>query len=311
MMLSCMSGCADPSGVRELPRVIQLSPTRPTSKSSSPASRTSRSSTSGRRTINSRVPSSLGARRISSNPPSSSAVVKCLAINSSLLLLIKHSGLFFSLRLTGFVHRETSDQLIGLVLCKELVGFGLRFFGALFLQLLINTPRVAERVDDLSVTRAPEHVLQGHDHARARGDCACDHRVGIIGLQGDAHTGSTQRLGHLAHAAFTRRELVRDEKLMAVQNDLAVQKAFAVLRHHVVAYFRAECVLVELKRGDAVADDQMGNELVFAIHGGYSFLGKQHTRLTTKLRNALPACRPDLLTYLLGRSFWSCRAYCR
>ena len=67
MRLSCISGCGDPSFVRMLARTFQVSPTRPWARSSTPSSRTSRASVSGRRTISSSTPSSLGDRRISSN----------------------------------------------------------------------------------------------------------------------------------------------------------------------------------------------------------------------------------------------------
>jgi hypothetical protein len=77
MILSCISGCADPSAIRELLRIFQLSPTRPSARLSSPAFKTSRSSTRGRRTINFSTPSSCGDLRISSKPASSSAIVRC------------------------------------------------------------------------------------------------------------------------------------------------------------------------------------------------------------------------------------------
>ena len=78
MILSCMSAWAEPSAVRELPRVFQLSPTNPSSKLSRPSCRTSRAPTSGRRTISFKTPLSFGACRIFSRPASSSCLVKCL-----------------------------------------------------------------------------------------------------------------------------------------------------------------------------------------------------------------------------------------
>ena len=62
MILSCMSGWHVPSGVRLLPRVLQVSPTRPFAGCSSALSSTSRASIAGRRTISSRTPSSARRR---------------------------------------------------------------------------------------------------------------------------------------------------------------------------------------------------------------------------------------------------------
>lgn len=55
MMVICASGLAEPSGVAELPRCCQLSPTSPWVSSSSHVSKISRSPVSGRRVIMSTV----------------------------------------------------------------------------------------------------------------------------------------------------------------------------------------------------------------------------------------------------------------
>ena len=98
MTLSCMLGCGPPSSVRLLGRLLQLSPTSPSSTVSVAVSSTSRSSDTGRRTISSRVPSSVGDRRTSSMPASSCAVVRCSTNSSSQMAALSrhldtpHSG---------------------------------------------------------------------------------------------------------------------------------------------------------------------------------------------------------------------------
>ena len=92
MILSCMSGWQVPSGVRLLPRALQVSPTRPCAGCSSARSSTSRASIAGRRTINSRTPSSLGADRMISRPASSSAFVRWRT--TSVLLRNENVGTF-------------------------------------------------------------------------------------------------------------------------------------------------------------------------------------------------------------------------
>src|ERR1044072_9261471 len=77
MMLICMSGCAEPSGVLLLPRRIQLSPIKPLTGSSSAWSISWRWSSSGRHTISCKTPSSFGACRRWSSAASSSSIVKC------------------------------------------------------------------------------------------------------------------------------------------------------------------------------------------------------------------------------------------
>ena len=72
-----MSGWGVPSAVRLLLRCRQLSPTRPSTRSSCPSRRISRCPTCGRRTIIFSTPSSAGDRLISSSPAFSSLVVRC------------------------------------------------------------------------------------------------------------------------------------------------------------------------------------------------------------------------------------------
>src|SRR5438874_3939118 len=57
-----------------------------------------------------------------------------------------------------------------LLLCEELFRCGIRLFVRLLLQLLIDSPVMAEWVENLSVARAPEHVLHGHNYFRATRD---------------------------------------------------------------------------------------------------------------------------------------------
>ena len=52
---------------------------------------------------------------------------------------------------------------------EELFGFSFRFFGTLFFQLLVDAPIVAEWIENLPITRAPEHVLHRHDYFCAAG----------------------------------------------------------------------------------------------------------------------------------------------
>src|SRR5580693_8959732 len=77
---------------------------------------------------------------------------------------------------------------------EEVVGCDLRLFVTLLFDLLIDAPLVAERIDDLSVTSSPEHVLHGHAHARAGSKRTLDNPVRIVNQEGDAHTSSPERL---------------------------------------------------------------------------------------------------------------------
>jgi hypothetical protein len=47
----------------------------------------------------------------------------------------------------------------------------------LLFDLLVDSPLVAERIDDLSVTSSPEHVLHGHADARDGGHRTLDNPV--------------------------------------------------------------------------------------------------------------------------------------
>src|SRR5262245_32692377 len=77
MSVSWRSGSAERSGVLRLPRSRQLSPTSPSSRSSSAVVSTSRSSTTGRRTIISNRPDPIGERATSPSPAVSSSVLRC------------------------------------------------------------------------------------------------------------------------------------------------------------------------------------------------------------------------------------------
>jgi hypothetical protein len=86
------------------------------------------------------------------------------------------------------------EQPCLLPLREELVGRGLGLLGALLLHLLVDAPLVAEGIDDLSLTRPPEHVLYGHEYPGARRDRTLHNLVGIVHLQRDAHARSTKRV---------------------------------------------------------------------------------------------------------------------
>src|ERR1041384_5814945 len=105
------------------------------------------------------------------------------------------------------------SPLLSKKLCRSLFGF---FFG-LLLQLLIDAPDMSERIADLSITRAPEHVGQRHDHFRSARDCPLDNSVGVIGRERNAHSRTAERLGRPALAAFFRGEFVADEQQMAIE----------------------------------------------------------------------------------------------
>jgi hypothetical protein len=57
---------------------------------------------------------------------------------------------------------------------------------------------VAERIDDLSVTSSPEHVLHRHVNPRTSSNGALDQAIRIVNQESDANAGSTQRIRRLA-----------------------------------------------------------------------------------------------------------------
>src|SRR5947207_7402702 len=84
-------------------------------------------------------------------------------------------------------------------LCRGFIGF---FFG-LFLQLLIDAPVVTKRIQNLSVARAPEHVLHRHQNFGAPRNRALDDSVRVVRLQSDAHARSAECWRSLAsYASF-------------------------------------------------------------------------------------------------------------
>src|SRR5437870_4117305 len=119
-------------------------------------------------------------------------------------LICLHSGLTASPAFRLFALRE------------EFLGRLLGFLGTQLSILLVDPPFMAEWIDDLSVTCAPEHVLHRHQHARAARDSALDNRVRIVSLQRDAHACATKRLRRLATPAFARAEFVADKQLVTV-----------------------------------------------------------------------------------------------
>src|ERR1035441_8977540 len=95
---------------------------------------------------------------------------------------------------------------------KEFVGGGLSLLGTLLFHLLVDPPLVAERIDDLAVASAPEHVLHRHADARAGSHRAGDGPFRIVNQEGDAHARSPKRLRRFAGPSFTLGELVADEE---------------------------------------------------------------------------------------------------
>jgi hypothetical protein len=62
-------------------------------------------------------------------------------------------------------------------------------------QLLIEAPFMAERVDELSVSRAPEHILDGHLDQRPAGDSALNHAVRVINTARDPYRSTLHASG--------------------------------------------------------------------------------------------------------------------
>src|SRR5438270_8316954 len=85
------------------------------------------------------------------------------------------------------------DAACLLPLCEEFVGRMLSLIVAKLFDLLVDPPLVPERIDDLSVTSSPEHVLHRHTHARAGSHRALDNVVRIVHKESDAHAGSSER----------------------------------------------------------------------------------------------------------------------
>src|SRR3984893_12418682 len=63
---------------------------------------------------------------------------------------------------------------------EEFVGRDLSLFVTLLFDLLVDSPLVAERIDDLCVPSSPEHVLHGHAHARTSSYRTLHYSVGIV-----------------------------------------------------------------------------------------------------------------------------------
>lgn len=77
---------------------------------------------------------------------------------------------------------------------EEFVGRGLSLFVTLLFDLLVDSPLVAERIYDLSVTSSPEHVLHGHRYPRTGSDRTFNNPVRIVNQEGNAHTRSPEHL---------------------------------------------------------------------------------------------------------------------
>src|SRR5437588_10413342 len=153
---------------------------------------------------------------------------------------------------------------------------------------------MAEWIENLSVARAPEHVLHGHNYFRATRHRAFNHRIGFVSHQRDAHAGAAKCLRCLAGAALFRSKLVADEELVAVQDHLSVHQTLSIRRHHVMAFPGAENFFVEFQRRHAIAHTQMRNQLIFTIH--FSVTSKQ-------LLIRYASTRADELTLADARSF--------
>src|ERR1035438_1066793 len=150
---------------------------------------------------------------------------------------------------------------------EEFVGGCLSLFGTLLFHLLVDPPLMAERIDDLAVASAPEHVLYRHAHTRAGGHGAGDNPVCIVNQEGDAHARSPERQRRLAGSTFTLRKLVADEKLVPVQSQFAVHELLAARLRHSMYFFGAKDALVKVERGKPAVHDQFGDELVLSMHG--------------------------------------------
>src|SRR5207302_1377833 len=115
---------------------------------------------------------------------------------------------------------------------KELCGCRFFFFPGQLPQLLIDAPFMAERVDELSVACAPEHILDGHQYVRPAGDRAFHHGVRVINVERDSHRRAAESLRCLAAAAFAPAEFITDEQLVTIKRDLAMHESLAVWGHH-------------------------------------------------------------------------------
>jgi hypothetical protein len=138
------------------------------------------------------------------------------------------------------------------------------FLTELFL-LLVNAPLVTKRIDELSISRSPEHVLHRHEKARAVRYRTLDKRVSVIYLQRDTHARSAESLRHFAAAAFRFREFIAQEEFVPIEHDFAVHQSLAIGRHHDVTVFSAKYCFVEFEPGLAVADNQVWDELIISM----------------------------------------------
>src|SRR5579862_517871 len=161
---------------------------------------------------------------------------------------------------------DLDDVTLLLPLLEELIGRDLSLFVTMLLHLLVDPPLVAERIDELSVTSSPEHVLHGHAHARAGSHSALDNRVRIVHHEGDTDARSPERFRRLAGSTFARGELVADEELVSVQSQFAVHELLAARLDHSVHFLRTKDAFVEVKRGEPATHDQFGDELVLSKH---------------------------------------------
>src|SRR5258706_2270162 len=150
---------------------------------------------------------------------------------------------------------------------EKLPGGGLSLVVGLFFQLLIDAPLVAKGIEDLSIACSPKKILHGHEQARASGYGTVDQAAGVFDLDRNSHAGSSQRLWRLERTAFAGFKLIAEEKLVTVQNDLAMHETPTIWRHHSVSFFSPKEVLVQLYRRQPVRNDQVGIKLTFSMHG--------------------------------------------
>src|SRR5258708_22373480 len=114
------------------------------------------------------------------------------------------------------------SALPSLSLGKKLLGRGVSLVVSLLFQLLIDAPFVAEGIEDLSVACAPEKILHGHQHTRARGHSTLDQTVGVFHFDRDSNTGPSHCLGRLESTAITGVRLIAVINFVAVHYHLSI-----------------------------------------------------------------------------------------
>jgi hypothetical protein len=76
--------------------------------------------------------------------------------------------------------RRSQRRAVSFSFREEFVGRDLSLFVTLLFDLLVDSPLVAERIDKLSVTASPEHVLHRHAHAGPSSECRLHDPVRVV-----------------------------------------------------------------------------------------------------------------------------------